>query len=70
MPRASIVPSIVPSIDEFRLPKFEFESWPATSSVYSQGSSEDEKALIDFTESGSESVENWSSVCLSIHPLW
>ena len=63
MPRSSIVPSI----DEFRLPKFDFESWSTRSSVYSQGTNEDEKALIDFNKCASESAEGWSSVGVSIH---
>lgn len=60
-------PSIVPSIDQFRLPKFDFEPWSTRASVYSQGTSEDEKALIDFNKCMSESAEDWSSVGLSIH---
>ena len=59
-------PSIVPSIDEFRLPKFDFEHWSMRCSVYSQGTNEDEKALIDFNKCQSESVEDWSSVGLPI----
>lgn len=55
-------PSIVPSIDEFRLPKFDFEHWSISCSAYSQGTNEDEKALIDFNKCQSESVEDWSSV--------
>ncbi|KAF6233797.1 hypothetical protein HO173_008009 [Letharia columbiana] len=53
-------PSIVPSVDEFRLPKFDFEPWSTRSSVYSQGTTEDEKALIDFNKCVSESAEDWS----------
>ena len=60
-------PSIVPSIDDFRLPKFDFESWSARSSVYSRGTYEDEKALIDFNKCVSESAEDWSSVGLPTH---
>lgn len=59
-------PSFVPSIDEFRLPKFDFEHWSTRSSVYSQGTDEDEKALIDFNKCLSESAEDWSSVRLYI----
>lgn len=54
-------PSIVPTIDEFRLPKFDFESWSSGSSVYSQGTNEDEKALIDFNKCTFESAEEWSA---------
>ncbi|CAF9925996.1 MAG: hypothetical protein ALECFALPRED_003270 [Alectoria fallacina] len=54
-------PSIVPSIHEFRLPKFDFEPWSKRSSVYSQGTNEDEKTLIDFNSCKSESAEDWSS---------
>lgn len=60
-------PSIVPSIDEFRLPKFDFEPWSTRSSVYSQGTDEDEKALIDFNKGVAESADDWPSVCLFFH---
>lgn len=62
-------PSVVPSIDEFRLPKFEFEPWSTRSSVYSRGTYEDEKALINFRTCVSESAEDWSSVGLPTHRL-
>ena len=62
-------PSSVPSIDSFRLPKFEFEPWSKTNSVCSQGSSESsessdyEKTLINFNECvPPESAEDWSTV--------
>ena len=60
-------PSIVPNIDEFRLPNFDFESWSLGSSVYSQGINGEEKALIDFNKCTLESAEDWSSVGLVIH---
>lgn len=60
-------PSIIPNIDEFRLPKFDFEAWSSRSSVYSQGTNEDEKALIDFNKCTFEIAEDWSPVGLSIH---
>ena len=59
--------SIVPSIDEFRLPKFDFEPWTPSSSVYSQETDVYEKALIDFNRCESESAEEWSSVSLYMH---
>ena len=59
-------PRIVPTIDEFRLPKFDFEPWSIRCSVYSQGTNEDEKAFIDFNKCQSESVEDWSSVGLPL----
>ncbi|CAF9934364.1 hypothetical protein IMSHALPRED_009678 [Imshaugia aleurites] len=54
-------PSIVPNIERFRLPRFDFEPWSTRSSVYSQGTGQDEKALIDFNKCVSESAEDWSS---------
>lgn len=62
--------SIVPSINEFRLPKFDFEAWSSRSSVYSQGTNENEKALVDFNKCMSESAEDWSSVCPCTHQLY
>ena len=62
--------SIVPSIDEFRLPKFDFEPWTPSSSVYSQETDVHEKALIDFNRCESESAEEWSSVGLYMHQFY
>ncbi len=63
-------PSIVPSIDDYRLPKFDFEPWSTSSSVYSQGTAEDEKALIDFNRCGLDIAEDWSSVGQSVQLLY
>ena len=62
--------SIVPSIDEIRLPKFEFESWTPSSSVCSQEADVYEKALIDFNRCKSESAEEWSSVGPYMHQFY
>ena len=60
--------STVPSIDDLCPVKIDLKAQSST--VFSQGTDEYEKALIDFNRWRSESAEGWSSVGLSITPFY